>query len=133
MSYPAAMKKTGFLFLIGLAACSTPKEDCLNEALRDLTIVQSLIAESEETIRRGYSLKSETHAVQSLNFCLGTRSHRTGFGFCNHVTPITKKTPVAVNLDEEQAKLRSLKKKEQQLRKESLRQQASCEAAFQDG
>ena len=126
------MKKIGLLSLAVLAACSTPKEDCLNEALRDLRVVQTLIVESEETIRRGYAFQSETRAIQSLQFCLGTRSHRAGLGFCNQVIPITKQTPVAVNLDEERAKLRSLKNKEIQLRKESLRQQATCEAEFPD-
>ena len=117
-----------------LAACTNPLEDCKQDAVKDLRIVQALIADTQATIDRGYAIQTETRAVIYTSFCLGTGRGRHGHGhgqftFCNHSQPVTTKTPVAVDLEAEQRKLASLKRKEAELERESRLNKQRCELA----
>jgi len=114
-----------------LAACASPLETCKQDAVKDLRIVQALIADTQATIDRGYAIQTETRTVIYTNFCVGTGVGRNGnFSFCNYPQPVTTKTPVAVDLAQETRKLRSLKKKEAELQKSSRLAQQRCELAY---
>lgn len=43
-----------------LAACATPQEQCIARETRELRIVESLLAETEANLRRGYALTQVT-------------------------------------------------------------------------
>lgn len=124
------MKKLLILPIMMLAACADPRASCLNDATKDLRIVQALIADTEATIARGYAIQTETRTVIYTNFCVGTGNKSGGFTFCNYPYPVTTKTPVAVDLNAEKAKLRSLRDKEVELRSDSLLAQQRCELEF---
>lgn len=115
--------------LILLAACASPRETCLTNATRDLNVVQSLIADMEATIARGYAIRTEERLIAYTDFCFGAGGD-VGFSFCRRLDPVTTRKPVAVNLDEERAKLRSLKRKEVDLRRASLTAVAQCDAQY---
>ncbi|MBD3765401.1 MAG: hypothetical protein IE927_11935, partial [Rhodobacterales bacterium] len=57
------------LTLIALAACGTPREQCIARETRDLRTVDRLIAETEENLRRGYALEERTIWVQVWEYC----------------------------------------------------------------
>ena len=45
---------------LGLAACGTPQERCINGQTRDLRVVNRLIDETETNLARGYALEEIT-------------------------------------------------------------------------
>lgn len=124
------MKKIAILPLLLLAACADPRAACLTQATKDLSIVQALIADTEATIERGYAIQTETRTVIYTNFCVGSGNKNGGFTFCNYPHPGTIKTPVAVDLNVERAKLRSLRTKEGELKRSSAIAQQRCELEF---
>lgn len=124
------MKKLLILPVLFLAACADPRQACLNDAVKDLRIVQALIADTQATIQRGYAIQTETRTVIYSNFCVGTGFDHGRFTFCNYPQPVTTRTPVAVDLDAERRKLRSLRSKERELKRESLLAQQRCEQQF---
>ncbi|WP_134016038.1 hypothetical protein [Litoreibacter halocynthiae] len=125
------MRKILIVPLLLLSACASPRETCMQNAVKDLRIVQALIADTQATIDRGYAIQTETRTVIYTNFCVGTGIGSDGrFSFCNYPQPVTTKKPVAVDLDQERRKLRSLKAKETELKRESLLQQQRCELEF---
>ncbi len=113
--------------LLMLAACTDPRQACLKEASKDLNVVQALIADTEATISRGYAIQTETRNVIYTDFCIGTGGRKGGFQFCNRSQPVTSEKPVAVDLNEERRKLRSLKRKEAELQSRTLRDMRRCE------
>ncbi|RLJ51805.1 hypothetical protein BCF46_2029 [Litoreibacter meonggei] len=117
--------------LLLLAACASPQDTCLQDAVKDLRIVQALIADTQATLDRGYAIQTETRTVIYTNFCVGTGIGGDGrFSFCNYPQPVTTKKPVAVDLELEKRKLRSLRAKEAELKRESLLKQQRCELEF---
>ncbi|SFR36998.1 hypothetical protein [Litoreibacter janthinus] len=122
------MKKVLILPLLLLTGCASPLETCKQDAVKDLRIVQALIADTQATIDRGYAIQTETRTVIYTNFCVGSGVGNDGrFSFCNYPQPVTTKKPVAVDLEVEKRKLRSLKAKETELKRESLLKQQRCE------
>lgn len=130
--------------LLLLSACADPLELCKQDAVKDLRIVQALIADTQATLDRGYAIQTETRAVNYTSFCLsnGHGGHGHGpkhgrknapkhpqFTFCNHTQPVITKTPVAVDLDAERRKLTSLRRKEAELARESDLSKQRCELA----
>ena len=125
------MRKILIAPLLLLAACASPRDTCMSDAVKDLRIVQALIADTQATIDRGYAIQTETRTVMYTNFCVGTGNRHDGrFSFCNYPQPVTTKTPVAVDLELEKRKLRSLKAKEVELKRESLLKQQRCELQY---
>lgn len=114
-----------------LAACATPYETCLQQASRDLRIVRALIDDTEATLERGYAIQTETRTVLYTDFCLGTGRNHGRFRFCTRAQPIQSRVPVAVDLDAERNKLRSLRTKESQLVRDTAVAQQLC--ALEDG
>jgi hypothetical protein len=125
------MKKVLIAPLLLLAACASPRDTCMQDAVSDLRIVQALIADTQATIDRGYAIQTETRTVIYTNFCIGTGIGGDGrFSFCNYPQPVTTQKPVAVDLNQEKRKLRSLKQKEVELKRDSLLKQQRCELEF---
>lgn len=120
------------LALLTLAACADPKTACQREATKDLRIVQALIADTEATISRGYAIQTEQRTVIYTDFCVGTGYDHGVFRFCNRAQPVTSRTPVAVDLDDERRKLASLKEKEVELERRSRAALDRCAVAFPD-
>ena len=108
-----------------LAACATPQQRCEIEATRDLRVVNGLIAETQATLQRGYALREEQRTRIGTSICYGGGDD-FGYGFCWGNDTYTKVRPVAVNLDEERAKLQTLLNKREELEAQARTQIEAC-------
>lgn len=108
-----------------VAACATPREQCINDATRELRVVNELIAETQGNINRGYAL-AETQEVQVINStCTGTNEDGSTFTFpCQETVTIDREVPVAIDVGAEQSKLQSLLDQQRRL-------QSAADAAIQ--
>lgn len=131
------MSRLFLLFLIPLAACATPRQQCDRMATQDLRVIDALIAETQQNITRGYALETEVIDTPRVTFCMGHRhGHRhTGVGmvWCNDRTPVIRERPVAIDVAAEKAKLTSLKTKRPEVLRRSQRALASCAAQHPQG
>ncbi|MEM9434274.1 MAG: hypothetical protein AAGA12_10155 [Pseudomonadota bacterium] len=120
------MKPALFILPVFAAACVDAGQDCHAKAVRDLSIIRALIAETEATVARGYAIRTETSSVVYSDFCLGTALETSDFAFCNRTAPVTKKRPVAIDLSAEQGKLEDLKVKEADLARKAAIELQTC-------
>lgn len=116
--------------LLVLAACGDPRTACINKATKDLGVVQSLIAQTQLNIDRGYAVETRTSSRISTNFCIGSGRRNLGLQICNRSEPTERRVPVAIDLRTETEKLRSLKSKEAELRAASANKIQRCELEF---
>ena len=95
--------------LVVLAACATPREECISNVTRDARVLSSLINETRGNLSRGYAL-SERQEVRTLRrTCQGRNEDGSTFTFrCDETETFTTTVPVAIDLNAEQAKLASL-------------------------
>lgn len=105
-----------------LAACATPRQQCEARATQDLRIVNRLIEESRAIVERGYAIETVEDERLRYTFCVDRDGNRT---LCWVRDRDIRTRPVAVNLDEERAKLASLFKKKEEL---EVRARAAIEA-----
>jgi hypothetical protein len=127
------MRPALVLFIpVVLAACETPQQRCEARAVQDLRVINALIDETEATIRRGYALQTVQTTRPVATFCWGGYSggHGDGWGggtgVCWANNTVTSDQPVAVNLDEQRATLRSLQSKRSELEVQARAQLAAC-------
>ena len=124
------------LFL--LVACATPQEACVSRETRDLRVLDTLIARDSATLERGYALAEETRWQPTLTFCSGSsfggHSHH-GFGTtaCFRPEPRTRTVPVAVDLDDVQARLDGLLEKRAELSARAEAGVSACRSLFPEG
>jgi len=109
-----------------LAACATPQQRCEIQATRDLRVVNQLIGETQATLQRGYALREEQRTRVGTSICYGGGDD-FGYGFCWGNNTYTRTRPVAVNLDEERAKLQTLLQKREELEVQARAQIEACE------
>lgn len=131
------MSRLFLLLLLPLAACATPREQCDRAATEDLRVIDTLIAETEQNIARGYAIEEEVHTQPRLSFCYGARSgHRrsgVGVAWCNDTRTVVKEKPVAIDLRAERAKLASLKAKRAETARRAAKALAACGAQYPEG
>ena len=117
-----------------VAACGTPQERCIRRGTEDLRTLNSLIAESQATLSRGYALVDVEATRMSWEQCGWYRPRKEGAApeprMCWRAVPDTVTRPVSVNLDAERAKLQSMKVKQRQLQAAASPVIAACRAQF---
>jgi hypothetical protein len=129
------MRAAALLVPLVLAACQTQQQRCEARAVQDLRVVNALIAETEETIRRGYGIREVHNSRPVATFCWGgyggywDDDWGGGGGICWGNQVVTSDEPVAVNLDEQRATLRSLQAKRQELEVQARAELDACAAA----
>ncbi|MEJ6477192.1 MAG: hypothetical protein QNL92_00770 [Octadecabacter sp.] len=101
--------------LLALAACATPREQCVGQATRELRVINSLITETQGNLSRGYALVEQQDVRVLRTMCQGTNEDGSTFRFpCEETETFTRNVPVAIDLNVEQAKLRSLQERQAQ-------------------
>ncbi|SMX45025.1 hypothetical protein [Actibacterium lipolyticum] len=122
------MRRLALALLLPLAACATPREQCERTAKHDLNVVSALIVETEQNIARGYALETRVIERPNLTVCWAERpgDGQVGISFCNTSETRTVEEPVAINLDEERAKLKTLKVKFAELKTRTATALAIC-------
>lgn len=98
--------------LLALTACATPREECIGDATRDTRVLSSLINETRANLARGYALEERQDVRTLTRNCRGKNDDGSTFFFpCNETETFTTTQPVAIDLEAEQAKLRSLERR----------------------
>lgn len=98
--------------LVLLAACATPREQCISQVTKDARIQSSLINEVRANIARGYALEQQQEIRTVRRTCVGRNEDGTTFTFrCEETDTVTVNVPVAIDLNAERAKLASLEKR----------------------
>lgn len=113
---------------LGLAACASPRERCVNEATAELRTIDRLIAETEANIARGYALVREPGTRTTLEFCYNPPGEP--FVFCPRTEATVRERPVAIDRAAERRKLASLRERRAELVIETRARLAACNAQF---
>lgn len=113
--------------LVALAACATPREQCINNVTRETRVLDSLINETRANLSRGYAIE-ETKDVRTLTrTCRGRNEDGSTFRYpCNETETFTTERPVAIDLNAERAKLESLLERQEQNRANANQAVAQC-------
>ena len=110
-----------------LTACATPREQCLASVSRDLAVNESLIAQTERTLERGFAVRREQRVQEVTRTCRGvTESGGEVRTRCPDVIVRDVAVPVAVDLNAERAKLASLRARNATLRSRTAAAQDRC-------
>ncbi|MEO1637819.1 MAG: hypothetical protein AAFU41_01060 [Pseudomonadota bacterium] len=95
-----------------LAACATPREQCIDNVTRDTRVLASLINETRGNLARGYAIEERQEVRTLRRTCQGRNEDGTTFAFrCDDTETFTTRVPVAIDLNAEQAKLESLEER----------------------
>lgn len=115
-----------------LAACATPREQCIAGATRDYRSVENAIATAQGNIARGYALHTQTVPYTVTSICYRNDPYRNIVlpYPCPYTQYRTQTTPVAIDVSEERRKLADYQKLLPQLRKQAQIQVQQCEAQF---
>lgn len=118
---------------LALTACGTPQEQCIGGVSHDLTVLNRLIDETQGNISRGYAYQNTVVDMPGFVDCtpIPTKGHpdpkpRT----CFDDVPTTVTKPVAINLDEERAKLATMLKRREEMTRALAPQIADCKARY---
>ncbi|MBL4812981.1 MAG: hypothetical protein JKX69_11660 [Rhodobacteraceae bacterium] len=108
--------RRALLLLPLLAACATPREACISQASGELSVINSLVAETSANITRGYGLVRSQEVIVVHSTCEATNDEGATFSYpCQETETRTRTVPVALDLDNERAKLASLQQRQRSL------------------
>jgi hypothetical protein len=119
--------------LVLLTACASPQQRCINQATRDMEVVDQLIADIEGNLQRGFALARETVYRTEFQDCTPAPTAKYPNPkpkVCPVEVPETVTRPVAVDLTAESAKLASLEKKRAQQGKTAAAAIAQCRTSY---
>jgi hypothetical protein len=101
-----------FVPLLALAACATPRTQCIDDVTRDTRILSALIAETQANLARGYAIDRRQDVRTVTRTCSGRTDTGERFFFpCAETDTFTTNVPVAIDLNVERAKLVSLQQR----------------------
>jgi hypothetical protein len=122
------MKKTLILLpLLAIAACSTPREQCISNANGQLRTLDRLIDVASGNVQRGFAL-AEVQDVRVLRTtCQGTNEDGSTFRFpCEETETFTRREPVSINIVEERVKLAQLQDQRDSAARDVAAQTQQC-------
>jgi hypothetical protein len=120
------------LSALALTACETPRESCINQASRELRIVESLIAETRCNLDRGYAIEREQDVRVVRDFCR-VRDEEEGdidLVRCNRTEVDEVERPVTIDLAQERVKLEQLLERREGLAAEQSARLRACVATY---
>ncbi|MEJ8561361.1 hypothetical protein QTO30_09125 [Yoonia sp. GPGPB17] len=113
--------------LVLVAACATPREQCISNVTRDTKVLSNLINEVRGNLARGYALDRQQQVRTIPKTCRGEDADGNTFRFrCDETRTDTIVTPVAIDLNAERAKLASLEERFAQSQAASNQAVAQC-------
>ena len=127
------MKRLFLVPLFLLAACGTPQQQCISANTRDLQVVDRLIRETEGNLARGYGYETITKYEPRWIDCTPRpteKNPKPAPEMCFDQVPVTVRQEVALDLNAEAAKLKSLKAKRASLAKAAEAVIAQCQAKY---
>ena len=123
------MRRIVILALLPLAACGTPREACISRATKDLRVVDRLIVASQTNLDRGYAIGTQSYITHERELCGKSKGKNI---YCSVPVTAQRKVPVAINLNDEQAKLDSLIEKREQLELRTSATISQCRISHQE-
>lgn len=127
------MKRLLLASVVLLAACGTPQEQCISANTRDLQVVDRLIRDAEGNLARGYGYQTVTEYEPRWIDCTPRPTEAVpnpASQMCFDRVPVSVRKEVALDLNAEAAKLKSLKVKRVALAKAAESVVAQCKAKF---
>jgi hypothetical protein len=127
------MKRFLVLPLVLLSACGTPQEQCIAANTRDLQVVNRLIKETEGNLARGYGYETVTEIQNDWVDCTPKPTAampKPKREMCFEEVPVSVRKEVALDLNAEAAKLKSLTAKRTSLTRAAESVVAQCRAKF---
>ncbi|MCK0096573.1 hypothetical protein MWU60_13410 [Yoonia sp. F2084L] len=113
--------------LVALAACATPREQCISDVTRDTKVLSHLINETRGNLARGYALDERQDVRTIRSRCRGRDEAGDVFTYrCDKTQTFNTTVPVAIDLNAEQAKLESLEERFAQSQANSNQAVAQC-------
>lgn len=127
------MKRLLLASLLLLTACGTPQEQCISANTRDLQVVDRLIRDTEGNLARGYGYQTVTEYEPRWIDCTPRPTKAVpnpASQMCFDRVPVSVRKEVALDLNAEAAKLKSLKVKRAALAKAAESIVAQCKAKY---
>lgn len=125
------MRATLLIIPVILTACATPREACIADVTREVRVLDSLIAETRGNLSRGFAVEEREEVRTRNTFCTGRNDDGTTFRFrCEETDTVTRRIPIAIDLNAERAKLESLEQRQAQNRVNAQAGIAQCQAQF---
>ncbi|PUB10677.1 hypothetical protein [Yoonia sediminilitoris] len=126
------MRRIPFLLpLVVLAACATPREQCIRDATSQLRILNALINETQGNLARGYAIVEEQEVRTLSRTCRGRNEDGSTFRFpCDETETVTTTRPVAIDLNAEQDKLNSMLERQRLVKAASDQAVGQCIATY---
>ena len=109
-----------------LTACASPRERCLRAASAELRVLDTLIAETEGNIARGYAIDRRVETRTVLELCAWPREDTL---FCTRQEPVTRERPQAIDIAVERRKLEDLRTRRAAEVRRAAAAQAACPVA----
>lgn len=110
-----------------LAACASPREQCISSVTRDTKVLGALINETRANLSRGYAIEERQEVRTVSDTCQGRNEDGSTFTFrCEETDTFTTRVPVAIDLNAERAKLASLEERFAQSQATSNQGVAQC-------
>ncbi len=125
------MRRILFVLPLLAAACATPREACISQASSDLRTLNSLIAETQANIARGFTYVTKQEVITTKSFCELTNQDGSISTYpCDDVETIEHREPVAIDLNVEQAKLSSMIQRQKVLESQVNAAVQQCVATY---
>lgn len=131
------MRRALIASLLLLSACGTPQEQCIRRETADLRTLDRLIAETERNIARGYALEEYTTWEWDTYTCYDRQPPGPDGvvppptpRLCRDRVPVTETRPVAIDLNQERAKLASMTQKRSELARRANLAIEACRRAY---
>lgn len=130
------MRRLSVLVLIGLAACGTPQEQCINRETREIRQLQNLLNQVEGNLARGYAYEEYEVPMTRWEVCGYDRITRRDGSviekprMCLEDYTVTRQREVAIDPSAESRKAEGLRKKIKQLTPHAQAMIAACKAQY---
>lgn len=110
-----------------LAACATPREQCVSAATKDLQTVEFLIAETQANLSRGYAFETDYEIRSSIDVCAGGWDPMR---FCTRTYTVPRNRPIAIDPALETKKLNTLKTQQADLKRRAAPAVQACQKQY---
>ncbi|KAA9005251.1 hypothetical protein [Histidinibacterium aquaticum] len=119
------------LLPLALAACSTPREQCLSRANGNLRTLEALADETRATLARGYAVEDYQEVREVRRRCEITLADGSEETIpCDRTVVRDRSRPVAVDLSAERQKLAQLERRIAAAREQAAANRQACIAAY---
>ena len=119
--------------LVLLMACGTPQEQCIRRETSELRQLDSLIAEVQRNLDRGYALRTEVYTVPVWQVCSVNKDPNgnvTGYNYCWERETYTRKVRDAIDPASEKRKLQGLEKKRRSEARRAAKAVEACRITY---